>query len=180
MIKKLLIALQIVMLCQISSAYADNDQSDDDQEYEPPRPAPIRPVTSIEAFSGLGEQTTNSLGIAADYALEQGHYEQAIKLCKRALDKDYDDMDTHMTYAKALEAKLKDDNQEDHDLLNACVREWLIVYRTEVGDEKGISFHGISPLGHFYEDEDRTIPARTHIAKLTAGHPKYGRPMKSL
>ncbi len=173
MIKKILIAMQIVTLCQFSSAFADNDQdADDPDDYIPRQAAPIRPVTSIEAFSGLGEQTTNSLGLAAEYATEQGNYEQAIKLCERALGKDYNDMDTHLAYAKALEAKLKGQTVQDPVLLDQCIREWLIVFRTEVGDEKGLSFHGISPLGHLYEDEDRSIPARNHIVKLTGRAPK--------
>jgi len=133
---------------------------------------PFGTVRSVEAFAGHGKQTTNSLGLASEYALEQGNYEQAIKLCKRALDKGYDDMDTHMAYANALEAKLNAQEKQDVELLNECVREWLIVFRTEVGDEKGISFHGISPLGHFYEDEERSIPARAHIVTLTGRAPR--------
>jgi hypothetical protein len=91
-----------------------------------------------------------------------------------ALEKDPDDIDSHMYYAEALEEKLKmkPKKDRDQDLLNECVNEWLIVYRCEVGDEKGVSFHGINPLGHLYEDEERSIPARHHIVSLVGRAPK--------
>jgi len=129
-------------------------------------------ITSMEAYSELGKQTATSLELAAEYASSHGQYDQAIKLCRRALEKDYNDLDLHMTYAGALEEKLKTQKERDHELLNECVKEWLIVLRTEVGDEAGLSFHGISPFGHWYQDEDRGIPARSHLVSLTGRAPR--------
>jgi tetratricopeptide (TPR) repeat protein len=132
-------------------------------------------VTSIEAFNSIrGNSTGSSLQLAAKYASNNGNYEEAIKWSKLALEKDPDDIDSHMSYAEALEQKLKTkpEKERDHNLLNECVNEWLIVYRSEVGEEKGAGFHGINPLGHLYEDEERSIPARHHIVTLVGRAPK--------
>lgn len=182
--KILVIVIQLFLLGQISSALAlssdKSDQEDNSQDTIPsqdiPAPEYVPPsqgiVTSMDAYSDEGEQTATSLQFAAKYAADQGDYEKAIKLCRRALRQDYNDIDVHKTYAEVLEDKLNDQNEPDHDLLNGCIREWLIVFRTEVGDEKGLSFHGISPFGHLYEDEDRSIPARSHLVTLTGRAPK--------
>ena len=166
MLKNLLFVLQFLILCQMSPAFALAPEDTDEEE-------PLQEtVSSMDAYSDMGEQTATSLQLSAKYAADQGNYEKAIKLCKLALRKDYDDIDAHMTYADALEDKLDSQTDKDQDLLNKCVREWLIVFRTEVGDEKGLSFHGINPLGHLYEDEERSIPARSHIVSLTGRAPK--------
>ncbi len=167
MIKILLITIQIFFLCQICPVVAANEESMDEETED----GEYKPVTSVEAYA-LNKQTANSLGLAAEYATSHGQYDQAIKLCKRALNEDYNDLDVHMAYANALQEKLQAQKAPDPDLLNQCIREWLIVYRTEVGDEKGLSFHGISPLGHLYEDEERSIPARSHLIKLTGRAPR--------
>ena len=91
---------------------------------------------SMDAFNNLGEHTAGSLRMAAEYASSHGDTEKAIKLCEKALDNDYNDIDIHQTYAEALEEKLKTAKNKDQNLLNKCIREWLIVFRTEVGDER--------------------------------------------
>jgi len=158
------------MLCQISPAFAAMDESDNEESEDPPQRTGT--ITSIDAYAEMGKQTANSLSLAAEYALDQGDYEKSIKWCKLALEKDYNDIDIHMAYAKALQEKIKTKKEKDQDLFNECIKEWLIVYRTEVGDEKGLSFHGINPLGHYYEDEDRSIPARAQLVALTGRAPK--------
>jgi len=158
-----------LLLFQTVPAFATDDDNDNE---EPDYTLKGGTVTSMEAYSEMGKQTANSLGLAAEYALDQGDVEKSIKWCKLALDKDYTDLDIHMAYAKALQEKFKNQKVKDPDLLNLCVREWLIVYRTEIGPEKNPSFHGINPLGHFYEDEDRSIPARAQIIALTGRAPK--------
>ena len=131
-------------------------------------------ITSIDAFQ-LGEATGSSLATAAQYSLKVGNYEKAIKLAKLAIEKHYDDSDTHQIYAEALEKKYNKQVQKDPALFNKCVREWLIVLRQEVGDEKGMSWHGMQlPLmEEFYKDEDRVMPARSHIMALTGVLPKW-------
>lgn len=166
MIKRFLIVIHVLLLLQAIPAFAN--EGDTEEEESPPQ----KTVTSMEAYSEMGKQTADSLALAAEYALDQGDVERAIKWCKLALDKDYTDLDIHMTYAKALQEKYNNQKVKDPNLLNLCVREWLIVYRTEIGPEKNLAFHGINPLGHFYEDEDRSIPARAQIIALTGRAPK--------
>ncbi|MFX5680438.1 hypothetical protein ABTE28_20290, partial [Acinetobacter baumannii] len=84
-----------------------------------------------------------------------------------ACDKDLDNADTHLVYAEALEKKINKQTSKDNELFKKCVKEWLIVYRGEKGDERGLSnSHGISipMLGKFYEDEDRSIPAKQRLS----------------
>jgi hypothetical protein len=167
MIKTLIIAAQVLLLCQIGPAWADDDENSDKKEDNPQST-----MTSMDAYNGMGEHTAGSLRLAAEYAFNTGNTDKAIKLCETALDDDYNDIDIHKTYAEAIEAKLKAQQDKDHELLNKCIKEWLIIYRTEVGDEKGISAHGIDPFGHFYEDEDRSMLARTHLVSLAGRAPK--------
>ncbi len=169
MIKKTLIIIPLLLLCQSLPAFAD--ENDDQNEEQPQYPA-RGTVTSMEAYSQIGKQTGDSLALAAEYALDQGDIEKSIKLCKLALEKDYSDLDIHMAYAKALQEKLSNQKNKDPELRNLCIREWLIVYRSEVGTETDLCVHGIRPLGHFYEDEDRSIPARNQLIALTGRAPK--------
>lgn len=165
------ILVSLLMLCRVNCALADLEFP----EELPSDDTTSGAVTSIEAFNSIrGNATGSSLQLAAKYASSHGNTEEAIKWCKLALEKDPDDIDSHMYYAEALEAKLKSKpaKERDHDLLMQCVMEWMIVYRCEAGDEKGASFHGINPLGHLYEDEERSIPARHHIVSLVGRAPK--------
>lgn len=185
MLKNLFITFQLLVLCNTSPILAANanetdhkDQADQSEQVDLVDQSNHDDddlkdtVTSMDAYSGMGEQTAVSLALSAKYAADQGDYDKAIKLCKSALKKDYDDMDLHMIYADALQNKIDSQKEPNQILLNTCVREWLIVFRTEVGDEKGLSYHGINPFGHFYEDEDRSIPARSHLVTLTGRAPK--------
>ena len=157
--------LAVMMLASSASltARADEDYS----EYHP--------VTSMEAFTSLGEQTATSYSIAANYAMKNRNYNQAIKWCQEAIDKDCDDVDIHMVYAQCLQKKLKTQVEKDPELFNKCVKEWCVVYKNEVGDEKGMSYKGATLpfMSKFYEDEDRGIPARQSLITLTGTVPKY-------
>ncbi len=81
--KVLLVIIQLILLCQISPAFCDTDDTDNEETDE----APQKTVTSMEAYSELGKQTANSLSLAAEYALDQGNIDMAIKWCRMALDK---------------------------------------------------------------------------------------------
>jgi tetratricopeptide (TPR) repeat protein len=160
------IALLIFFL-QIPIAFADED-NDEQSNYREPGT-----VTSMEAFSQRGGiDTPGALLLGAQYATEMGHYEDAIKICRQALKVDYEDADLHKIFADALEQKLRRQKEPDPTLFNECVREWLIVYRGLVGEDKGMGINGINPLGHLFEDEDRAIPARYHLVKLTGRAPR--------
>jgi tetratricopeptide (TPR) repeat protein len=130
-------------------------------------------ITSVDAMQ-LGEVTGESLSHSANYCLKMGQYDKAIRLSKLAIEKRYDDNETHQVYAEALEKKYNKQVEKDPALFNKCLREWLIVLRQEVGDEKGMTWKGIGipVLGKFYSDEDRVMPARSHIMSLTGYLPK--------
>jgi hypothetical protein len=131
-------------------------------------------IYSVDAMQ-LGEVTGDSLATSAAYALKNGNYDKAIKLSKYAIEKNYDDADIHQVYAEALEKKYNKQVEKDPALFNKCVREWLLVLRNEVGDERGMSYHGMTLpfLEEFYKDEDKVIPARSHIMSLTGTLPKW-------
>ncbi len=121
------------------------------------------------------DSTPFSLTIQAERALKSGNYEKAIEFGKRALELNIDDCDSHLIYAKALEAKLAAQKKEDPLLFNHCVREWLYVLRNTYGDERGVNFRGLGLPGvggAWNEDEDRQRPARQHLLKLTGCVPK--------
>jgi hypothetical protein len=97
-----------------------------------------------------------------------------MQLYKEALNKDKNDIDSRMTYAKAMEGVMDGQDDKDPELFNKCVKQWLIVYRNTVGEEKGLSWHGRSLPGmqKRYEDEERSIPAKQHLFTLTGSVPK--------
>lgn len=160
----LILFVLLCVLFQYRAARADEDEEDGK--------LPFGTVTSIEAFGGHGDNHEATM-LAAQYSLREGNLEQAINLCRRALNQDDDDLDLHQLYAESLEKKLKRQVQKDPALFNECVKQWLIVLRSEVGDEKGMSWHGLSlPISRQYEDEERQLPARVHLTKLTGFAPK--------
>ncbi len=145
-------------------AYAEDGQTTE-------KKLPPGYVESIDAYVD-GKPTANALGLAAEYCIRNEKYDQAIKYCQKALDKDWDDADTHKAYAEALEMKYNKDPDQDPKVFNRCVKEWLIVLRNEAGEERGSSWHGLSIMGNFYDDEERQIPARFHLIGLTGRIPK--------
>jgi hypothetical protein len=123
----------------------------------------------------LGYRSTVSaatLQYEGERALEVGDLKRALTLLKRSIDLDEDDCNTRLLYAKALETKLRSQTDRDPELFKQCVKEWLIVMRNEVGDQKGLGIHGISFLSGFYDDEEREMKAKSHLIKLTGSAPK--------
>jgi hypothetical protein len=131
-----------------------------------------QPITSMEAVYRLGRPSANKFGMGADFAKRNGRCDESIRLAQEALKRQDNDLDLHEQYAEALEHKLESMQEEDPVLFNQCVKEWLIVLRNEAGDERGLSFHGISIMGHLYADEDHSIEARAHLVGLTGRAPK--------
>jgi hypothetical protein len=113
-----------------------------------------------------------SYGERARVALRNGNVSRALSLCKQAMKADDDDPDIHLYYASALEAKLERQTEKDPDIFKECVHEWLKVYRNEVGEERGDTFHGLAVVGTFWNDENRGIIARKHLIKLVGYAPK--------
>ncbi len=144
-------------------ALADGDK---DSSYQP--------MTSMEATHKLGLSSASNLNTAAEFALNDGDYNKAINLCREALEKENNDPDIHLVYARALEEKLKDQENRDPYIYKTCVKEWLMVFRNESGDENNIGWHGLAlpAMTYLYQDEGRVIMARNHLVKLTGRAPK--------
>jgi tetratricopeptide (TPR) repeat protein len=117
-------------------------------------------------------ESAGSLANRARVALRNGNYSRAIDLAKRSLKKDDDDPDVHAIYAESIEAKLEHQAEKDPDLYRTCLHEWLLVYRNELGEEKGMTIRGINIMGTAWNDNFRGGLAKIHLKKLTGYLPK--------
>ena len=133
-----------------------------------------KPLTSIQAWSELPKGNASSMMMSAEYSTRMGYTEQAIKQSRRAIQRDPDDIDLHQQLAEALENKMKTQDERDPYLYNECVKEWLMVLRNEVGDESGLTWHGIGlpKMQTLYQDSARGGVAKQHILELTGSMPK--------
>ena len=169
---KTLIALQLSLLLQGSIAFAedgpDPEQRTGNREYS-------HAVTSMEGYS-IGETTGDSYVLQAHQCLKAGYIDKAIKYCQKALNKDMNDCDTHLTYAQALQKKLETQpvDKRDPELFKKCLQEYCIVLRNEYGDEQGMSWHGLSVpvLSGQYADPERGAVARSELKKLAGSLPR--------
>jgi len=143
----------------------------------------VLPAWPGESRSGPGVQdydqivspdmeSASSLCNRARVSLRNGNFTRAIALCKVALRKDDEDIDIHAAYAESMEAKLEHQVEKDPELYKACVREWLTVYRNEVGEEKNDSWKGLCLVGTMWNDDARGGLAKKHLKKLTGYLPK--------
>jgi hypothetical protein len=151
-----------------SAGYGYYDDADDGYDA-----SKYHPQTSMQTFYQTGNATANVLQMGAEYCMNNKNYKEAMNLSKQAMNKDKNDIDIRMTYAKAIEGVIEGQEDKDPELFNKCVKQWLMVYRNTVGDEKGLSWHGISLPGmqKRYEDEERSIPAKQHLFTLTGAVP---------
>lgn len=133
-----------------------------------------KPMTSIQAWAELPKGNASSMMMSAEYSTRMGYTEQAIKQSRRALQRDPDDIDLHQQLAEALENKIKTQDERDPYLFNECVKEWLMVLRNEVGDEAGLTWHGIGipKMQTLYQDSARGGVAKAHLLELTGSMPK--------
>lgn len=118
-------------------------------------------------------ETASRLAARARTSLKSGNYTRAIYLIKEAMKKDDDDIDIHALYALSLEAKIDSEEERDPELFKTCVHEWLLVYRQEVGEEKGMTFKGLNIMGTMWNDEYAGGMAKKHLKKLCGYLPKY-------
>jgi hypothetical protein len=113
-----------------------------------------------------------SVANRARVSLKNGNVSRAISLCNRAMKMNDDDMDIHCIYAEALEAKIERQVDRDPELFKKCLHEWILVYRNEVGMEKGMTFKGLNPMGNMYNDDEHGNLAKKHLIRLTGYAPK--------
>jgi hypothetical protein len=131
-------------------------------------------VRSSHLLEDGKELSCQSLLVEAQAAYREDDIDHTLKLVKRAINLDDNDIEAHALYADALEKKLKRQPEKDPEMFQTCIKEWLLVLRNEVGEEKGLTAHGlgIPGLGKFYEDEDHSIKAKQHLYKLVGSLPK--------
>jgi hypothetical protein len=150
-------------------AFSDTAQTDNRKDDEPPK------VVSIDGYVNMKQASPDNLGFTASYIERNGNNEDvALALCRKSLAKNDDDIDVHLQYARLLENKYREHGEPDPTLFMECVKEWLKILRCEMGDEKGMTFHGIGfPLtGSLFKDDDRTTLAKNHLIGLTGIGPK--------
>lgn len=118
------------------------------------------------------EETPSALLLQAKQYMRHHNYNKALKLLKRAIKLNDDDMDIRVLYAEALDEKLSHQAEKDPEIFNECVKSWLIVARQEIGLEKGMTFKGIGFMSGQYADEDWAGRAKKRLRVLTGYTPK--------
>lgn len=109
--------------------------------------------------------------IEGEQAFRGGDLDVAMRKVKQSLALDNDDMDAHLLYASIMNEQLNNQTEKDPNLFNRTVEEWLDIMRNRYGEEKNMRWHGINPFGDLYHDDDRSIPAKTALVKLTGSSP---------
>jgi dihydroneopterin aldolase len=109
--------------------------------------------------------------IEGEQAFRGGDLDIAMRKVKQSLALDNDDMDAHLLYASIMDEQLSNQSEKDPNLFNRTVEEWLDVMRNRYGEEKRMRWHGINPFGDLYHDDERSIPAKTALIKLTGSAP---------
>jgi tetratricopeptide (TPR) repeat protein len=134
----------------------------EETEVEPTR-------ASDDLFS---ETSARSLLMTAKQYMRHHNYNKAIPQLSRAIKLDPDDPDVRCLYAEALEEKLSHQVEKDPTIFNLCVRNWLMILRSEVGEEKGATYKGIGIGMGYFQDEERTTHAKHRLKALTGYIPK--------
>jgi len=151
----IILLLLFLALPSVRSAFAD----DDDSEYVP------EDGTSYNS-KGKVKGPMNDFFLGESY-LRDNQLEKAIIHLRRSVNADGNDLDARAMYAKALEQKYREQDEKDPQLFRECLSQWLYVLKTIAPEESGVSV-----LKFLYKDEERDMPAKTHIKDLTGTVPK--------
>jgi hypothetical protein len=168
---KIPLALLISSIALLSGACALGDDADS-FSLDAPKPQTKAVRRSIEAMSAYDDGSGKALAMSADYLEGNNKFDLAISLAKQAVERDPDNMDLHVTYAESMESKLEAQKTKDMKLYQQCVKEWVTILRNEVGEEKGVTFHGVSVFGKLSEDDGRGRLARHYLFLLVGVLPK--------
>lgn len=117
-------------------------------------------------------QTGNTLQHLGRDCLRDGNYLKAMLVMQKAIKLSPNDVENYVMYAEAMQGVLERQEDKDPELFNKCVGVWLQVLRSEVGEEKGLSFKGLSLDNGLYGDEDTVFKAKRQLRKLTGYVPK--------
>ena len=104
--------------------------------------------------------------------MQRRNYVRALKLMQEAVKLDPNDIDAQCVYAEAMQEKLKHQADKDPELFNKCVQLWLKIMRSEIGEEKGLSYKGLSLDNGLFGDEERVQRAKVELKALTGYVPK--------
>lgn len=117
-------------------------------------------------------QTGNTLQHLGRDCLRDGNYLKAMLVMQKAIKLSPNDVENYVMYAEAMQGVLERQEDKDPELFNKCVGVWLQVLRSEVGEEKGLSYKGLSLDNGLYGDEDTVFKAKRQLRKLTGYVPK--------
>lgn len=122
-----------------------------------------------EYFTG---ESAHTLQITARQCMRGHNYARAIPLLEKSLKLDPNDLEAHCLYAQALQEKLEEMEEKDPRLFNKVVSIWLSILRNEVGEEKGLSYKGLSIDNGAFGDDDTVIRAKMELRHLTGYVPR--------
>lgn len=134
-------------------------------------------VSSYEVFNKSKKRDNSKIQyMQSEISLRNDDVNRAVSMGRRAVELDPNDVDARVALGEALYQKIKRSKKKPKpEVYNECVKTWLMVLRNIVGDEANMGYKGISiPLvERFYEDEDRTILARTRLTAVCGRVPKF-------
>ncbi len=154
----------LVAMVSILSCPANNIADDKPDETD-------KPTIKYDEILELGSASAGCLRTEAEAALRSRRFDRARHLVACALSKNPDDIDSHKVYAEALEGTLSLQRHKDPQLFTKCVEEWLLIMRSQAGEEKGLNFKGVGVADFFFKDDDGYILARQHLIDLTGSAP---------
>jgi hypothetical protein len=134
-----------------------------------------KPTAQFDEMLQTSQSSSLGLTAEAQRAVDDSRYDRALQIVKIGLHRNNDEMSLHKIYAEALEGKLSEqaEGQKDRLLYEQCVREWLVVMRSEVGEEKGLNIGGAGGVfDSLYKDDDGYTQARYHLKQLTGSIPR--------
>lgn len=134
-------------------------------------------VSSYEVFNKSKKRDNAKIQyMQSEISLRNDDVNRAVSMGRRAVELDPNDIDARVALGEALYQKIKKAKKKAKpEVYNECVKTWLMVLRNIVGDEANMGYKGISiPLvERFYEDEDRTILARSRLTAVCGRVPKF-------
>ncbi|HEY9678583.1 MAG TPA: hypothetical protein V6C76_11270 [Drouetiella sp.] len=152
--------------CNIASAAG---KADADTESIKPKIGDPGVVESVDANAAEGDGSS----LAAGYKLRTStRVDRVLAQSRKAVKVHPDDMEAHRLLAEALESKVASLATPDPYVFQECIQEWLVIYRSEVGEEKGLGFRGVGVAGHLFEDDEYAIAAKHRLVHLVGRAPK--------
>lgn len=158
------LCLSLTVTHQTASAESTEDNDTDGRGNN-------KQFTNTYSMMDADTHSPKMLLIEGEQAFRGGDLDVAMRKVKQSLALDNDDMDAHVLYASIMNEQLSNQSEKDPNLFNRTVEEWLDVMRNRYGEEKRMRWHGINPFGDLYHDDDRSIPAKTALIKLTGSAP---------